>query len=230
MEWLLLSPVPPRSSTHNSLSQTCRNRPIVLTAHSLGGLVIAKAVAYADTGRELYPVMFEAIFAVIFFENPLKDATIASIAVVFSPLAEKCQTFGAVAFKLLEDITLRNSYLKAARKEFCHLGYQDFSQDPRLLLVQRATDQPRRNGTPAQICQFRFPSRIKDLVTEESATVDSYDRLGLTRNHRNLVKFNGPKDEIWSQAGCGKKESKLASNNAYHTAKNRVSRLGLYST
>ncbi|EGZ76539.1 hypothetical protein NEUTE2DRAFT_123180 [Neurospora tetrasperma FGSC 2509] len=100
---------------------TCRNRPIVLTAHSLGGLAIAKAVAYADTGRELYPVMFEAIFAVIFFETPLKDATIASIAVVLSPLAEKCQTFGAVVFKLLEDITLRNSYLKAARKEFCHL-------------------------------------------------------------------------------------------------------------
>ncbi|KAK3497687.1 uncharacterized protein B0T23DRAFT_402782 [Neurospora hispaniola] len=104
-----------------SMTNTCRDRPIVLTAHSFGGLVIAKAVAYADTGRELYSVMFEAIFAVIFFETPLKDATIASIAVVFSPLAEKCQTFGAVAFKLLEDITLRNSYLKAARKEFCHL-------------------------------------------------------------------------------------------------------------
>ncbi|KHE85115.1 hypothetical protein GE21DRAFT_1333620 [Neurospora crassa] len=38
-----------------------------------------------------------------------------------SPLAEKCQTFSEIAHKFLENMTPRNSYLRAARKEFATL-------------------------------------------------------------------------------------------------------------
>ncbi|KAK1775315.1 hypothetical protein QBC45DRAFT_335593, partial [Copromyces sp. CBS 386.78] len=104
----------------NTLRKNCKKRPIVFIGHSMGGLVIAKAVALADTYREKYPFMFEAISAAIFFGTPFKGADIASAAVMFSRLAEKTG-FGAVASKLLEDLTPGNSYLKSIREEFATL-------------------------------------------------------------------------------------------------------------
>ncbi|EGO53506.1 hypothetical protein NEUTE1DRAFT_150792 [Neurospora tetrasperma FGSC 2508] len=155
---------------------TCRNRPIVLTAHSLGGLIIAKAVAYADTGRELYPVMFEAISAVIFFGTPLKDATIASTAVMFSPLAEKYQTFGAVASKSLEDMTLRNSYLKAVLKEFATLVTK---LSPKIHVFCSYEEQPINLAEMVPLLKFAsfvFPQGSKILSPK------SQQRLMATRN------------------------------------------------
>ncbi|KAJ4416134.1 hypothetical protein N0V85_002402 [Neurospora sp. IMI 360204] len=198
----------------------CRNRPIVFIGHSMGGLVIAKAVAYADTRRELYPVMFEAISAAIFFGTPFKGAAIASTAVMFSRLAEKSHSFGAVASKLLEDMTPGNSYLKSIREEFATLITK---LTPKIHVFCFYEEQPTNFAEMAHLPKFAnivFPKEYKDFVTEESATLDGYDKLGLARDHRNLVKFNGPKDEIWSQAV--REKLKTAISGAYLTAKNRV--------
>ncbi|KAJ4378598.1 hypothetical protein N0V85_008961 [Neurospora sp. IMI 360204] len=200
--------------------KNCRNRPIAFIGHSMGGLVIAKAVAYADTRRELYPVMFEAISAAIFFGTTFKGATIASTAVMFSRLAEKSHSFGAVASKLLEDLTPGNSYLKSIREEFATLITK---LTPKIHVFCFYEEQPTNFAEMAHLPKFAnivFPKEYKDFVTEESATLDGYDKLGLARDHRNLVKFNGSKDEIWSQAV--REKLKTAISGTYLTAKNRV--------
>ncbi|CCC07660.1 unnamed protein product [Sordaria macrospora k-hell] len=203
----------------NNLRKNCKTRPIVFIGHSMGGLVIAKAVALADRHRGEYPFMFEAISATIFFGTPFKGADIASAAVMFSRLAERTG-FGAVASKLLEDLTPGNSYLKSIREEFATLITK---LTHKIHVICFYEEQPTNFAEMAhlpRLANIVFPKEYKDFVTEESATLDGYEKLGLARHHRNLLKFNGPKDEIWSQVLRDK--LKNAISGAYLTAKNRL--------
>lgn len=57
--------------------------------HSMGGLVIAKAVTMADSYRKKFPILFEAIAAAIFFGTPFRGAAAASAASMYASAAEK---------------------------------------------------------------------------------------------------------------------------------------------
>lgn len=57
--------------------------------HSMGGLVIAKAITNADSYRKKFPIMFEAIASAIFFGTPFKGAAAASAASMYATIAEK---------------------------------------------------------------------------------------------------------------------------------------------
>lgn len=185
----------------------------------MGGLVIAKAIALADRHRGEYPFMFEAITTTIFFGTPFKGADIASAAVMFSRLAEN-SGFGAVASKLLEDLTPGNSYLKSIREEFATLITKlDQKIDVLCFYEQEPTDFAEMAHLP-KFANIVMPKTYRDFVTEESATLDGYKKLGLARHHRNLIKFDGPKEEIWSKTVRGMLNTVIGAANL--TAKNRL--------
>lgn len=75
-------------------------RPTVFIGHSMGGLVIAKAITIADSRRRDYPVLFEAITTTIFFGTPFRGAAPASVASMFAYFASK--TGKAIHSELLE--------------------------------------------------------------------------------------------------------------------------------
>lgn len=53
----------------------------------MGGLVVAKAVTLADSHRNRYSTMFEAIAAAIFFGTPFKGADSALLASTYASLS-----------------------------------------------------------------------------------------------------------------------------------------------
>jgi len=69
--------------------QKCPMRPIVFIGHSMGGLVIAKVIALADTRKDRYPNVFEAITGGIFFGTPFGGTAVAQAAALYASLAEK---------------------------------------------------------------------------------------------------------------------------------------------
>ncbi|PSR84430.1 hypothetical protein BD289DRAFT_261278 [Coniella lustricola] len=55
-------------------------RPLILMGHSMGGLVIARAMVVAETQSQDYPNIYEAISGCIFFGTPFNGAPVADIA------------------------------------------------------------------------------------------------------------------------------------------------------
>ncbi|TDZ14356.1 Protein SERAC1 [Colletotrichum orbiculare MAFF 240422] len=67
-----------------------RERPIVFIGHSMGGLVIAKAITLAaDTYRDLFPRMFECIAGCAFFGTPFGGAQVAAVASMLGDIGER---------------------------------------------------------------------------------------------------------------------------------------------
>ncbi|CAM1503339.1 Fc.00g081150.m01.CDS01 [Cosmosporella sp. VM-42] len=198
----------------------CKSRPIVFIGHSMGGLVIAKAVTYADSRRDLFPVMFEAISATIFFGTPFNGAKEAAWAAMYARIAER---FGqAFNSKLLEFMKPGAETLRELRHEFMRLvGKLNHKIQVVCFWEQEPTDLTKMAHLPALfgLTKALIPKSI-ELVSQESAALDGVAQPGLACNHRDLVKFDGPKDKLWSQTV--REHLKRTINGVHLTAKNRV--------
>lgn len=85
----------------------------------MGGLVVAKAITIADSRRDRFPVMFEAIAAAIFFGTPFNGAPVASAACMYAFLAEKVGM--ATSSKLLDLMKPGDEGLRELKHEFMRL-------------------------------------------------------------------------------------------------------------
>ncbi|KPM35737.1 hypothetical protein AK830_g10834 [Neonectria ditissima] len=203
-----------------SKREDCKTRPIVFIGHSMGGLVVAKAVTYADSRRSLFPVMFEAISATIFFGTPFGGAREAAWATMYASIAEK---FGkACNSKLLDFMRPGEEALRELRSEFMRLT-KKLNQKIEVVCFWELepTDLTKMAHLPALfgITKAMIPASV-ELVTRESATLGGDMEPGLSCNHRDLVKFDGPKDRIWCQ--IVREHLKRTINGVHLTAKNRV--------
>lgn len=166
----------------------------------MGGLVIAKAITLADQRRDLFPVMFEAIAAAVFFGTPFGGAPAASAAAMYAYAAKN---FGlATPSKLLDlmkegDEGLReltNEFLRLARKLRPNIELFCFYEEQPTNFLELA-------GLPSLfgLSKAVIPKELAYLVSRDSATLRGVDELGLACIHRDLVKFDGHKDTRWSQ-------------------------------
>ncbi|KAI1155722.1 hypothetical protein F4825DRAFT_406258 [Nemania diffusa] len=180
--------------------EKCQRRPIVLIGHSMGGLVIAKAIILADQRRDKFPVMFEAIAAAAFFGTPFGGAPVASVAAMYAYAAEKIGL--ATSSKLLDLMKEGDEGLRELKHEFMRLVAKI---SPRIDLLcfyeEKPTDFSKMAGLPALfgLTKSVIPKQYADFVSRDSATLPGVDEFGLAANHRDLVKFDGPKDSRWSQ-------------------------------
>jgi alpha-beta hydrolase superfamily lysophospholipase len=100
--------------------EKCKQRPIVFIGHSMGGLVIAKAITILNAQPELCPVMFEAISAAVFFGTPFAGAPAAAWA-------------SSKLFSMLQVDKSRHFFAqKAALPAFICLGNVSYSQSRQL--------------------------------------------------------------------------------------------------
>ncbi|KAI1092523.1 hypothetical protein F5B19DRAFT_454286 [Rostrohypoxylon terebratum] len=177
-----------------------QRRPIVFIGHSMGGLVIAKAITIADSRRDKFPVMFEAIAAAIFFGTPFNGAAVASAAAMYAFYAEKIGA--ASSSKLLDLMKPGDEGLRELRHEFMRLAGK---LNPKIELLcfyeEQPTDFSKMAGLPSLfgLSKMAIPKSFADFVTRDSATLPGVEEQGLAANHRGLVKFDGPKDEKWNQ-------------------------------
>ncbi|TGJ86147.1 hypothetical protein E0Z10_g2618 [Xylaria hypoxylon] len=178
----------------------CQRRPIVLIGHSMGGLVIAKAIILADQRRDRFPIMFEAIAAATFFGTPFGGAPAASAAAMYAYAAEKIGQ--ATSSKLLDLMKEGDEGLRELKHEFMRLVGKI---SPRIELFcfyeEKPTDFSKIAGLPSLfgLTKAVIPKQYADFVSRDSATLPGVDELGLACNHRDLVKFDGHKDSRWSQ-------------------------------
>ncbi|KAI0849064.1 hypothetical protein F5Y00DRAFT_236514 [Daldinia vernicosa] len=177
-----------------------QRRPIVFIGHSMGGLVVAKAITIADSRRDSFPMMFEAIAAAIFFGTPFNGAPVASVAAMYAYLAEKAGT--ATSSKLLDLMKPGDEGLRELKHEFMRLvGKLNPKIDLQCFYEEQPTDFGKMAGLPDLfgMSKLVIPKSYADFVSRDSATLPGVEEQGLARNHRDLVKFDGPKDDQWSQ-------------------------------
>ncbi|KAH0492017.1 hypothetical protein TgHK011_003415 [Trichoderma gracile] len=183
-----------------SKREKCQRRPIVFIGHSMGGLVVAKAITLADSRRDLFPIMFEATTACIFFGTPFGGAPVASVAAMYAHFAEKVDV--AFSSKLLELMKPGDEELRQLTHDFMRLAGKI---SPKIELFcfweEHPTDFSKMAGLPSLfgLTKSLIPKQYAEFVSRDSATLPGVEELGLACNHRDLVKFDGPKDDRWTQ-------------------------------
>ncbi|KAJ6263870.1 Ankyrin-1 [Drechslerella dactyloides] len=170
-------------------------RPIVFIGHSMGGLVIAKAISFAESRRDLFGKMFEAISGCIFFGTPFDGAHAAAAASMFSRVSEVFGLDAATSSKLLDLMKPGDEGLRDIKNDFMRLTTK---MSPKIELFcfyeEKPTDWSRQAGLPFSV---PLPKKFEDFVTRESATLTGVDNIGLARVHRELVKFDSFKDTVY---------------------------------
>lgn len=171
--------------------EKCPRRPIVFIGHSMGGLVIAKAITLADARRDQFPAMFETIAGCVFFGTPFGGALAAAAASFFALVGEKFDK--ANSSKLLDLMKPEDEGLRELKNDFMRLVGK-LSQKIELFCFyeEQPTNFAQLAGLPSWI---KTPKEIAKFVTRESATLSGNSEMGLACIHRDLVKFDGPKDE-----------------------------------
>ncbi|RFU76297.1 multiple ankyrin repeats single kh domain-containing [Trichoderma arundinaceum] len=166
----------------------------------MGGLVVAKAITLADSRRDLFPIMFEATTACIFFGTPFSGAPIAAAAAMYAYFAEKVDM--AFSSKLLDLMKPGDEELRQLTHDFMRLAGKI---SPKIELFcfweEHPTDFSQIAGLPNLFgfAKSFVPKQYAEFVNRDSATLPGVEELGLACNHRDLVKFDGPKDDRWTQ-------------------------------
>ncbi|KAF4973196.1 hypothetical protein FSARC_448 [Fusarium sarcochroum] len=172
-------------------------RPITFIGHSMGGLVIAKAITIAENRPDAFPGMFEDIAGCAFFGTPFHGAEAASLACMLSEVGEKVGQ--ATTSSLLKIMKPDDETLNELRKEFIRLTIKI---SPKIELCGFWEEHPTTikdlSGMPQFLSSLNIPipKKYAEFVTRESAILDGVmDSMGLAANHRDLVKFDNSKDE-----------------------------------
>jgi hypothetical protein len=179
----------------NGVREKCRQRPIVFIGHSMGGLVIAKAIVLSDSRIDKFPKLFESIVACSFFGTPFKGTAIASAAWMLSKVGAKLDV--AASSKLLELMEEGNESLRELVNDFLRLAKKlNPGIDLHCFWEEQPTDFSAKTGVAANFFTKLILTKGEDkLVNETSARLDGYENTGLACNHRNLVRFDDGKDD-----------------------------------
>ncbi|KAK3688801.1 ankyrin repeat-containing domain protein [Podospora appendiculata] len=177
----------------NSKRDHCPRRPIVFIGHSMGGLVIAKAITIADARHDLYPVMFETIAGCLFFGTPFGGAAAAAAAHMFSQIGNFFDV--TEPSKLLDLMKPDDEALRELKDDLVRLaGKLNPKIDLFCFYETHETDFTKLAGLPS-FFRPMIPKKIAEFVTRGSATLTGVDQMGLAAIHRDLVKFDSFKDE-----------------------------------
>ncbi|KAK1252185.1 hypothetical protein MKX08_003372 [Trichoderma sp. CBMAI-0020] len=186
--------------------ETCKARPIVFIGHSMGGLVIAKAIILASIDVGTSRDVFNTTTGCIFFGTPFRGASIFSSITAYAVAAEK-QNKGAIESTLLDLLQPDNRELRQLRIEFtrlattnnqtisCHCFWEQRESDiTKLLTLINGLDD-------VQLEDFHLPEgKTTMFVKPDSATLESCKTTGLQCDHRGLVKIDNLKEDgLWAQ-------------------------------
>ncbi|CAG8978699.1 hypothetical protein HYALB_00004682 [Hymenoscyphus albidus] len=168
-----------------------QNRPLMFLAHSLGGLVVAKALILAVSEPERLDRMriYESFAGGIFFGTPFGGSDEAGRACM---VASILQTFKyGKNSALLQNLNPERDSLKELRRDFTKLISKAPSSSIACIYEQRNTNYVKVLGS-----RLSATTRTSALVvTEQSATLDGASEVrGMACDHRQLNRFDSAKD------------------------------------
>ncbi|KAF3764164.1 hypothetical protein M406DRAFT_277649, partial [Cryphonectria parasitica EP155] len=173
-------------------------RPLVFLGHSMGGLVVAKALITAETQGQKYPDMYEAISGCLFFGTPFNGAPVADIAKEWATINERLGR--AINSQLITLLQPGNEQLKELKDDFVR-SVNKLGQKVRVHCFWEQKD-THWEQLIAKLASQEFPPSslgklsltYRRFVSRESATLPGMDQTGIPRAHRDLVRFESDKD------------------------------------
>jgi hypothetical protein len=169
-------------------------RPLVFLAHSMGGLVVAKALTLAAAQPEKieYVRIFECFAGGIFFGTPFKGSSAQAKAYLLATFLEKVGK--AIPTQLLQLLDPGRDSLDELRRDFVNLAFKAPRANLACIFEQAKTNYMQEKvakWVPSSV----FKASPKEIVvTEDSATLDGAVVRGLPCNHRELNRFDSGKD------------------------------------
>ncbi|KAK5125182.1 hypothetical protein LTR85_000858 [Meristemomyces frigidus] len=182
-------------------------RPLILIGHSMGGVVIAKTLCMAKARKE-YEAIATCTMGCAFFGVPFRGTEMAKIALLYSSM------FGNEAYEALLTFmrTEKNDTLDEVREDFVEFcgklnppvdlfcAYEEVPSDvsfssrliPKGLLQHKYFATPVRAVTGAGLRAFGAGTHF---VSKESAILEGAHIIGLTADHRALIRFESVTSE-----------------------------------
>lgn len=145
-------------------------RPIIFICHSLGGIVVKKAIIKAHE-RDRYHDLLQSIHGVMFFGTPHRGSSLANWSTVLGNIASVASFGSKTNWKLSQNLQTESGQLHEISKSF----------------VDRAK--------ALQIISFYETDKMDFLnqrvVDEDSAVLGFPDEvsIGITGNHRTMCRF-----------------------------------------
>ena len=169
-------------------------RPIVFLAHSMGGLVVAKALVLAAQQRDQVEHMrvIECFAGCIFFGTPFGGSSAQAKAYLLATFLEKVGR--AVPSQLLQLLDPDRDSLEELRRDFVNVAFKE----PKAKLVcfyeLEATNYIQEKIS-AWVPKNYFKAGSREIVvTKKSAVLDGSADRGMPCNHRQLNRFDSAKD------------------------------------
>ena len=162
------------------------NRPLIFVAHSLGGLLCKDALLMSRNSADGHlRDAFDSIVAIAFMGTPHLGSTLAAWAKI--PVA----SLGV----LKSSTTSLLSVLQTDNDVLCRIQ-NDF------LEMIRARGKTERGieitcfyeALPMVLGKSTLNSLSKTIVPRDSATLAGFNSISIHADHRNIVRFTGPKD------------------------------------
>ncbi|KAF4954611.1 hypothetical protein FSARC_12051 [Fusarium sarcochroum] len=154
------------------------SRPLVVVAHSLGGLVCKEAILLSRSNPEPHlRDIFNCIKGIIFMGTPHKRSWIADWARIPASALGLVRSTNKSLLNVLET---DNMYLQSVQSRFWSMirEQQKASRDVEVTCFFEELPLP----------------RVGIVVSKDSATLEGYNAISIHANHSNMVKFSSVDD------------------------------------
>ncbi|KAK9852216.1 hypothetical protein MYU51_008581 [Penicillium brevicompactum] len=158
-------------------------RPIIFLCHSLGGIIVKRALAYAESRRQLAHIhsIYTCTFSIIFFGTPHNGSSKANLLGSLQKLASISVPKSAIEFEsgLVNALEKESETLQNITDQFAPLM-------PRFRLFF-FWEQDKTN--------LKYK---KDYIVEETSAapiLDNTERCGIAADHQRMCKFHSPADQ-----------------------------------
>ncbi|KAJ4381978.1 hypothetical protein N0V85_008601 [Neurospora sp. IMI 360204] len=173
-------------------------RPIVFIGHSMGGLVIAKALCIARSKPHLFPNILEATTGAIFFGTPFEGTPVA----VFASLVDSVGSLrnATAGSSLLDLMKPDNLVLKELRRDFLSIAQDDIvgaSMKVFCFTEEQPINLEKMSRKLFGVSWFAPNELSYKMVPEKSARLEPYEAIALAKNHSSMVTFDGWKDPAY---------------------------------
>ncbi|KAG9235915.1 hypothetical protein BJ875DRAFT_398164, partial [Amylocarpus encephaloides] len=172
---------------HIQLDRDGKNskRPIIFVGHSLGGLIIAKAIAEANARKDEYSEIIKCVTSCVFLGTPFRGSEAQSYAKIISIAGD------AIGMARYTDI-LRS--LKAGSTELSDLS-EAFLRVAVEISIHLTCYYEMLNtmAKPEWDLGGFFRTGIT-IASQKSSTFEGHDSHPWDRTHTAMNKFSGPKD------------------------------------
>ncbi|KAF2476890.1 uncharacterized protein BDR25DRAFT_41992 [Lindgomyces ingoldianus] len=155
---------------------TYDRRPIIFICHSLGGIVLKKALVLAHERSERYHTISSDTFGVMFMGTPHRGSDLAFWGKLFGTIADVL-TLGSVRTQLLQDLQPKSLCLGSICSQFVERG-----QSLRIFTIY---ERQKMKGLPNLVVDEH--SALMNLPNEVAVPIEA--------DHRGMCRFSNQKSE-----------------------------------